>query len=149
MKDLYSKYKGALHASLLYLIGFGLAAVAYFSFNEAYTHGPGLSHIIVIITVLIGLFKLIPNVFKYITKSPDQLSKGAFMVHGIVAGGLLLWFLILYYEIRNPKDDIVVRGEYLITSGDTIIIADENGDTSYLRIGDKTIIDKQGIDSIK
>lgn len=149
MKEFLYKHRDAVRALLIYTIGFGLAAFSGIVLEDGYSHGPGLSHIIILITVIIGLFKLIPKVFKFITHSPDQISKGAFLIHGIIAGGFLIWFLIDYYKIRNPKESHLDRSEILLIDDNKILLKDRFDDTSYYKVGEEVLIDKLESDSLK
>ena len=81
---------GLLRTLLFYGIGFGLAGLSYLIVGHPYMHAPGLHHIIILLTLIIGVIWFLASVVKFLkTKAPT--------LKGVVYSNLIVILCFVIY----------------------------------------------------
>jgi hypothetical protein len=88
--------KAALIQSVIfYGTGFGMAALSYAIVGNPYIHAPGLHHIIVFSTLVIGLAWTIASIFLYYFKAKTKKTKYVIIINTIILSSCFLYILYL------------------------------------------------------
>ena len=82
--------KGVYSCLLFYGIGYGLASVLYLIFGYTYIHAPGIHHITILLTLIIGLSWLLVNIYALIK------DKNAVLKDHIIANSIILFISLVY-----------------------------------------------------
>jgi hypothetical protein len=85
--------KGILTALVLYCIGFGLTGMSYIIFGYQYGHGPGLHHLIIVLTLLVGFFWVVGAARKYFFGERTGKLQGIILVHVVMILGFVFYMV--------------------------------------------------------
>lgn len=143
--------KGITKALLYYCIALALSTLTYLASGREYVHGPGFTHIVSFLFIVAGGIWLISNVVSLVITPHNKAILGSLIIHILVVGCFLGYMAWIFYQIDNPNKKVQLESEYLRISnnGDTIIMAKDKGDTTYLQIKDSVYIDHYKKDSIR
>jgi uncharacterized membrane protein (DUF485 family) len=118
--------KGFLKSILYYLIGLGLAGLSYLTVGHEYIHGPGLHHLIILLTFFAGFLWLIVAAIQYFTGQRTGNLKGIILTNLVMSFGFILF---MGYIIRDATDNSEFE-----ENADKITIV-ESGDTTTMYHG--------------
>lgn len=139
-----TKHKGFVFTILYYLISFLISYVIYLIFGWEYIHAPGFHHLTFLLFLIGGLLWSIFNIILFF-KRKDLFYKESLIVHSIIFGGLIIWFLIAFIIVEIPKQELKIENKSsitLINKIDTSLLKNEMNDTLYLKIKDSIYVDK-------
>ncbi len=139
------KYKGLVYALTYYLIAFLISIIVYLLYGWTYIHGPGLHHLTFILFLFGGFIWNIYSAFKYF-QNRHRFYKQLMSIHSLVVGGIIIVFLVAYFQNNNYEPVNFMENDMksisIINKQDTSICINEKGDTIFLRIRDRVLIDE-------
>ena len=133
--------KSAIGKSLLlYLIGFSITALIYYSADSHYAHGPNLYHLTFALTIFIGTIWLIVATIIYLRKANKNML-GHILVNGIVTISFIAYTWILVHPEPLPEPGELDRDQLSIArKGDSTLIF-HNENLIYLKVADSVHMD--------
>jgi hypothetical protein len=139
--------KGILKTGLLYLLGLGLAGISYSISGDQAVHGPGLHHLIILLTFILGIGGLIVTTILYFTEPRTEYLKGmlfTFLFMTLTFVSFMLYFII---QARSSSELEVIEDKITVeSSGDTITMYND-GSPVYMQVKDSVFFNF--IDSTK
>jgi len=125
---------------LLYVVGFSITVLIYYTTDNPYAHGPNFYHITFILTICIGAVWLIIATIIYINKANRDML-GHIYVNGIavISFVVYLWMLLHPKPLPGPEEldgDEVQIGK----TGDSTFIYLNEG-IIYLKVADSVHLD--------
>jgi hypothetical protein len=125
---------------LLYIIGFSITALIYYSADSHYTHGPNLYHLTFVLTILIGTIWLIVATIIYFSKSNKNMI-GHMLVNGIATISFVVFMWVLLHPEPLPEPAELDKDELSVArTGDSTLIF-HNEHLIYLKVGDSVYLD--------
>ena len=137
-------HKGLVFTISYYLIGLLISYIVYLVFGWEYIHAPGFHHLTFILFLIGGLIWGFINAI-LLFKRKEQFYKESLIVHSIIFGVLIIWFIIVFVFVETPKQELKMDDKSsmtLINKKDTSLLINELNDTLYLEIKDSIYIDK-------
>ena len=131
-----SMNKGLLKSILYYSIGLALAGLSYSTVGHSYIHGPGLHHIIILLTFIGGFLWLIVAATQYFTGQRTENLKAIILSNLLMSLGFILFMVYIIRdatdnsEFENNEDKITIE-----ESGDTTTMY-HNGSPVYMKVRD-------------
>ena len=83
--------KGIIQSLILYSAGFGLAEIIYLIYGHPYIHAPGLHHLIILLTLAIGLAWTLYSLNKIVFKNGNPKYSGIIISNCLVFIGMFLY----------------------------------------------------------
>jgi hypothetical protein len=137
-------HKGYIFTISYYLIGLISSYIVYLIFGWEYIHAPGFHHLTFLLFIIGGIVWSIIDIIQLFRKK-GSFYKESIIVHLVLFTGLILWFLVAFIMVENPKQEPNNgngNSVTLINSKDTSLLINEMNDTIYLEIKDSVYIDK-------
>ena len=131
---------GIIRTLLFYGIGFGIAGISYTIIGHPYIHAPGVHHLILFLTLLIGLIWTLYSLGVFFFKTNTKKLKGIIITNSIVIVSSFLYVAIPIYLSSTEKTFIgsdVVRTE---VKGDTTELY-HNDNLIFIKDKDSVILD--------
>jgi uncharacterized membrane protein (DUF485 family) len=138
--DNISMNKGFLKSILYYLIGLGLAGLSYLTIGHEYVHGPGLHHIIILLTFIVGLLWLIGATIKYFSGKRTENLRSIIFSNLVMSLGFIL-FMVYVINDATDNSELEKNAEKIVIeeSGDTTAMY-HGGSPVYIKVKDSVLI---------
>ncbi len=132
--------KGILRTLVFYGIGFGIAGIAYSIIGNPYIHAPGVHHLILFLTVVIGLIWTLISLGVFIFKGKSQKLKGIIITNAIIITGCFSYVAIPIYLDSTKKT--YIESDFVRTEvkGDTTELY-HNDNLIFIKVKDSVILD--------
>lgn len=91
---------GILKTLLYYGIGFGIGGIAFLNVKKHYAHAPGLHHLIMFLTMVIGIVWTLVALVMYFRKRTKNLA-GILIGHISIILVIVLYMTYEYYRFPN------------------------------------------------
>ncbi|WP_027391822.1 hypothetical protein [Aquimarina latercula] len=132
--------KGILKTSLLYGIGFGIAGIAYAIIENPYIHAPGFHHLILFLTLVVGLIWTLTSTGIFFFKERTDKLKGIIISNSLIITCCFLYVAIPIYLDSNKKT--FIESDFVRTEvkGDTTELY-HNDNLIYIKVKDSVILD--------
>ncbi len=132
--------RGILKALIFYGIGFGIAGIIYLIVGNSYIHAPGIHHLILLLTLLIGLIWTIISSVVYFFKEKTKRLGGFILTNLIIIIGCVLYVEVPLYldSQRNNKVPSELTNTEVI--GDTTKIY-HNEKLIFIIVKDSVLLD--------
>ena len=132
--------KGILKTLLFYGIGFGIAGIAYAIIGNPYIHAPGIHHLILFLTLIIGVIWTLISLVIYFFKVKTEKLKGIIISNSLVIISCFLIVAIPIYLDSNEKT--FIESDFVRTEikGDTTKLY-HNNNLIYFKVKDSVILD--------
>lgn len=95
-----------LKSLILYVIGFSITALIYYSADSHYAHGPNLYHLTFLLTIFIGTIWFVAATIIYFTKK-DRKMLGHILINGIATVSFILYLYSLARGLIGQKYDVL------------------------------------------
>ncbi len=132
--------KGILKALLFYGIGFGIAGIAYAVIGNPYIHAPGIHHLILFLTLIIGLIWTLTSIVFFFFKAKTDKLKGVIITNSFIIICCFLYVAIPIYLDSNKKTLIEPDFIHSEIKGDTTELY-HNNNLIYIKVKDSVILD--------
>ena len=132
--------KGILKTLLFYGIGFGIAGIAYSIIGNPYIHAPGVHHLILFLTLVIGLIWTLISIGIFFFKTKTEKLKGIIISNSLIIISCFLYVAIPIYIDSNEKT--FIESDFVRTEikGDTTELY-HNDNLIYIKVKDSVILD--------
>ncbi|WP_203256762.1 hypothetical protein [Hyunsoonleella ulvae] len=132
--------KGILQSLLFYGIGFGIAGIAYAIIGNPYIHAPGIHHLILFLTLVIGLIWNFISIGTFFFKAKTEKLKGIIISNSLIIISCFLYVAIPIYLESNEKT--FIESDFVRTEikGDTTKLY-HNDNLIYIKVKDSVILD--------
>ncbi|WP_034894732.1 hypothetical protein [Gillisia sp. Hel_I_29] len=132
--------KGILKTLLFYVIGFGLAGIAYLIIGNPYIHAPGIHHLILFLTLVVGLIWMLISLGKFIFQKKTLNLKGIIITNSVIIIGSFLCVTIPIYLDQNSEEKI--QSDFVRTEkvGNTIKMY-HNDNLIFIKVKDSVLLD--------
>jgi hypothetical protein len=136
--------RGVLRPLLYYGIGSLLTVFVYFTIGQGYAHGPGFHHIVAFLFLLGGGLWLVYNTIFLIKSPANRVNSVSFFCNLLVVGGFIIWFTWMINQSDSVSDEPLGESDFIKISedGDTLLMVEGIGDTTFLQVRDSVYIDK-------
>ncbi|WMI68234.1 hypothetical protein [Mangrovimonas sp. YM274] len=132
--------KGILKTLLFYGIGFGIAGISYAIIGNPYIHAPGVHHLILFLTSIIGLIWTLISIGVYFFKAKTDSLKGIIITNSLIIISCFLYVSIPIYLNSNQKTFIESNFVRTEVKGDTTELY-HNDNLIYIKVKDSVILD--------
>ncbi|NEV95094.1 hypothetical protein G3567_13210 [Psychroflexus sp. YR1-1] len=132
--------KGILKTLLFYGIGFGVAGIIYVIIGNPYIHAPGIHHLILFLTLAVGLIWTLISIRIFFFKAKTEKLKGIIILNSLIIISCFLYVAIPIYLDSNKKT--FIESDFVRTEikGDTTkLYHDDN--LIYIKAKDSVILD--------
>jgi hypothetical protein len=131
---------GILKTLLFYGIGFGIAGIAYAIIGNPYIHAPGIHHLILFLTLVIGLTWTLISVGIFFFKTKTEKLRGIIVSNSLIIISCFLYVAIPIYLDSNEKT--FIESDFVRTEikGDTTELY-HNDNLIYIKVKDSVILD--------
>ena len=132
--------KGILRTLLFYGIGFGIAGISYVTIGHPYIHAPGVHHLILFLTLIIGIIWTLTSIGVFIFKSKTDKLKGIIIANSIIILSCFLYVAIPIYLDSTEKT--FIESDFVRTEvkGDTTKLY-HNNNLIFIKVKDSVILD--------
>ena len=132
--------KGILKTLLFYGIGFGVAGIAYAIIGNPYIHAPGVHHLILFLTLVIGLFWTLSSCGIFFFKVKTDNLKGIIFTNSLIIVSCFLYVSIPIYFDSTEK--AFIESDFVRTEikGDTTELY-HNDNLIFIKVKDSVILD--------
>ncbi len=127
---------GILKTLLFYGIGFGISGISYAIIGHPYIHAPGVHHLILSLTLVIGLIWTLSSIGIFFFKRKTQKLKGIILTNSIIIILCYLYVSIPLYLNRPIQSDSIETA----VKGDTTKIY-HNNNLIYIKVKDSILLD--------
>lgn len=86
---------GIINTLIFYVFGFSSAWVIYLIFGHPYIHAPGLHHIAILLTFLLGLIWAVISTIIYFAKNKTEKLKGIIITNLVLVIGFIIFMTVL------------------------------------------------------
>jgi len=146
--------KGIVISLIFYIVGLGLAGLSYVTVGHEYIHGPGLHHLIIVLTFISGFLWMI--VAATLTRQWSATLKGIVYTNLAMSVGFGLFILYLFLDVRRSDEptseaiiEVVETDSTTTMYRDGTIIYVKEKDSVLLNFIDSTRIDWDKVEFIK
>jgi hypothetical protein len=132
--------KGILKTLILYAIGFGIAGISYLTIGHPYIHAPGLHHLIIFLTLIIGLSWTLASVITFFFKIRTEKLKWIIISNGLIIISCFLYVAVPIYYNSKEVDEIKSNTIHTEIKNDTTELY-HNGNLIYIKVKDSVLLD--------
>jgi len=132
--------KGILISLLYYGLGFGIAGLAYAIIGHPYIHAPGVHHLILLLTLVIGIIWTVTSIGFFFLKAKSDKLKGIIITNSIIILSCFLYVAIPIYIDSQEKTTVESEKVHTEINGDTTKLF-HNDNLIYMKVKDSIIID--------
>ncbi|WP_299315999.1 hypothetical protein [uncultured Aquimarina sp.] len=131
---------GILKTLLFYGIGFGIAGIAYAIIGNPYIHAPGVHHLILFLTLVIGIIWVLISIGFFFFKAKTDKLKGIIITNSIIILSCFLYVAIPIYLDSTEKT--FIESDFVRTEikGDTTKLY-HNNNLIFIKVKDSVILD--------
>lgn len=131
---------GIIKTLLFYGIGFGIAGIVYAIIGNPYIHAPGIHHLILFLTLVIGLIWTLISTGIFFFNAKSEKLKGIIISNSLIIIGCFLYVGIPIYLDSNEKT--FIESDFVRTEikGDTTELY-HNNNLIYIKVKDSVILD--------
>ena len=132
--------KGILKTLLFYLIGFGIAGIAYTIIENPYTRAPRVHHLILFLTLVIGLNWTLGSCWIFFFKAKTDKLKGIILTNSLIIMSCFLYVTIPIY--LDPTKKTLIESDIIRTEikEDTTKLY-HNDNLIFIKVKDSVILD--------
>ncbi len=132
--------KGVLKTLLFYAIGFGIAGISYLTIGHPYIHAPAIHHIIIFLTLVIGIIGTLISLLLYLFKTKTPLLKGILITNSIIITACFLFIVLLVQLYKREDKPIVSEQVFSEVKGDTTRMY-HNNNLIFIKVKDSILLD--------
>jgi hypothetical protein len=130
---------GIFQALIFYAFGLSMAGLAYLIIGNPYIHAPGIHHVILIGTLLIGLIWTLISLGIFFFKNKTKKLIGVIVTNLVITVGFALYAILPKYLNYKPNPTSKESVKTEIHRDTTKIYHDEN--LVFLKVKDSVILD--------
>jgi len=132
--------KGILKALMFYGIGFGIAGIVYAIIGNPYIHAPGFHHLILFLTLVIGLIWTLASIGIFFFKAKTNNLRGIIVTNSLIIVSCFLYVSVTIYLDSTEKTFIESNFVRTEVKGDTIELY-HNDHLIFIQVKDSVLLD--------
>jgi len=125
---------------ILYVIGFSITAIIYYSADNHYAHGPNLYHLTFALTIFIGtIWLIVATIIYYIKRNRNML--GYILVNGIATISFVVYLWIILHPEPLPEPSDIQEDQLSVARIGASTLIFNNECLIYLKVKDSVHLD--------
>jgi hypothetical protein len=133
--------KGFTKSILFYLVGLSLAGLSYLIVGHEYVHGPGLHHIIILLTFVIGFLWLVISTILFFTGERTKPLSGVILTNLVMSIGFAIFMAYIIYDSTHTVEYEKNLSKVVVEKSEDTTTMYHGGTPVYMKVKDSVMFD--------